>query len=169
MKNFARTDPRRHRRRDRFRTSQSEMFTATEDDRTTRWNWNRPNHSASQWSASWSGSTNASSGSSFADSGCVAARTADFEGSRRRTGRHQGADPPDEARALSKLRSGRGRENRVPGVAAAPAVCRRRLRMKSPGNTTNTGKGRIRQQNSSLVDSCSSLVSCPFGGRHWKS
>jgi RNA polymerase primary sigma factor/RNA polymerase sigma factor len=33
MKNFARTIPDEHRRRDRFRTSQSEMFTSTEDDR----------------------------------------------------------------------------------------------------------------------------------------
>ena len=34
MKNFARTIPDERRRRDRFRTSQGEMFTATEDDRT---------------------------------------------------------------------------------------------------------------------------------------
>ena len=33
MKNYARTIPDEHRLRDRFRTSQSEMFTATEDDR----------------------------------------------------------------------------------------------------------------------------------------
>ena len=33
MKNFARTIPDEHRHRDRFRTSQAEMFTATEDDR----------------------------------------------------------------------------------------------------------------------------------------
>jgi len=34
MKNFARTIPDEHRLRDRFRTSQSEMFVATEDERT---------------------------------------------------------------------------------------------------------------------------------------
>ena len=33
MKNFARTIPDEHRHRDRFRTSQTEMFVATEDDR----------------------------------------------------------------------------------------------------------------------------------------
>ena len=33
MKNFARTIPDEHRHRDRFRTSQAEMFAATEDDR----------------------------------------------------------------------------------------------------------------------------------------
>ena len=33
MKNFARTIPDEHRHRDRFRTSQAEMFVATEDDR----------------------------------------------------------------------------------------------------------------------------------------
>ena len=34
MKNFARTIPDEHRYRDRFRTSQAEMFTSAEDDRT---------------------------------------------------------------------------------------------------------------------------------------
>ena len=34
MKNFARTIPDEHRRRDRFRTSQAEMFSAAEDERT---------------------------------------------------------------------------------------------------------------------------------------
>ncbi|MBN2216202.1 MAG: sigma-70 family RNA polymerase sigma factor [Pirellulales bacterium] len=37
MKNFARTIPDEHRRRDRFRTSQGEMFAATEDDRTDQY------------------------------------------------------------------------------------------------------------------------------------
>ena len=37
MKNFARTIPDEHKRRDRFRTSQSEMFAATEDARTDQY------------------------------------------------------------------------------------------------------------------------------------
>jgi RNA polymerase primary sigma factor/RNA polymerase sigma factor len=37
MKNFARTIPDEHRHRDRFRTSHSEMFTTTEDDRTDQY------------------------------------------------------------------------------------------------------------------------------------
>ena len=37
MKNFARTIPDEHRHRDRFRTSQSEMFVTTEDDRSDQY------------------------------------------------------------------------------------------------------------------------------------
>jgi RNA polymerase primary sigma factor/RNA polymerase sigma factor len=37
MKNFARTIPDEHRRRDRFRTSQTEMFSATEDARSDQY------------------------------------------------------------------------------------------------------------------------------------
>jgi len=37
MKNFARTIPDEHRRRDRFRTSQAEMFATTEDDRSDQY------------------------------------------------------------------------------------------------------------------------------------
>lgn len=37
MKNFARTIPDEHRHRDRYRTSHSEMFTATEDDRSDQY------------------------------------------------------------------------------------------------------------------------------------
>ncbi len=37
MKNFARTIPDEHRRRDRFRTSQSEMFSSTEEQRTDQY------------------------------------------------------------------------------------------------------------------------------------
>ena len=37
MKNFARTIPDEHRRRDRFRTSQAEMFTRTEDRRSDQY------------------------------------------------------------------------------------------------------------------------------------
>jgi RNA polymerase primary sigma factor/RNA polymerase sigma factor len=37
MKNFARTIPDEHRYRDRYRTSHSEMFTTTEDDRTDQY------------------------------------------------------------------------------------------------------------------------------------
>ena len=61
MKNFARTIPDEHRRRDRFRTSQAEMFTATEDDRSDQFEQESSRPSGRpRWKGFWRGLTSGS-------------------------------------------------------------------------------------------------------------
>ena len=76
MKNFARTIPDEHRRRDRFRTSQPELFTSMKDDRADPFEEEVVQTQREARSRGFSnGSTSASSGSLSGDSASAAAKS----------------------------------------------------------------------------------------------
>ena len=116
MKNFARTIPDEHRHHDRFRTSQPEMFTTTEDERT-----DQVELETAQVQREVAGARGFSTaGRARAEDhhpafrAAARPRAADPQAGGRRVGRDQGADPADRGPGAEQApQGGRRREDRT--------------------------------------------------------
>ena len=133
MKNFARTIPDEHRHRDRFRTSQAEMFGAAPDGRTDQYE----QESAQTQRESQIGQDPGAARRARAEDHHQPLRpgprpgTADAEGSRAGNGRDQGAGPADRGPGAEQAAPGgrRKRRSKCPrrvscGLADVSPACR---------------------------------------------
>ena len=115
MKNFARTIPDEHRHHDRFRTSQAEMFTTTEDDRADPIEEETAQTQREAQVEKILGAPRRARAADHHPPLRPAPRpgAADAQAGRRRDGRDQGADPPDRGpRPEQAPQGGRRREDR---------------------------------------------------------
>ena len=115
MKNFARTIPDEHRHRDRFRTSQAEMFTAPRTTGRDQFEQeSAQNQREAQIGKILERLDEREQKIIISRFGLRSRpRAADAQGGRRRDGRDQGADPADRGPGLEQAaEGGRGREDR---------------------------------------------------------